>query len=73
MERLWRSADIVSTALILIGAAISIAAGVPGVVLMLAGLATSLCVHLAVGAVAYHRVMKNEWPKTTLVTDDDDW
>lgn len=73
LERLWAYGDVAATALILVGAFAAVFIGLPGAVLMLAGVGSSLAIHLVVGVIGYRRVMAREWPQVPPVEDADDW
>ena len=65
--------DFASTVLIFVGAFASVFVGVTGALVMLAGFAGSLAIHLIVGIVEYRRVMARPWPKVPRLDDEDDW
>ena len=73
LDRFWAYGDIVSTALIIVGAFGAVLFGIAGVIAMLAGLAVALSTHLIVGAIQYRRVMSREWPKVRPLDPDDEW
>jgi hypothetical protein len=73
MERVWAFGDLASTPLIIVGAFATVLVGLPGAVVMLAGLAVALSTHLIVGVVEYRRVMAREWPKVRALDEEDEW
>jgi xanthine/uracil permease len=72
-ERVLAYGDFASTVLIFVGAFASVFVGVTGALVMLAGFAGSLAIHLIVGIVEYRRVMARPWPKVPRLDDEDDW
>lgn len=73
LERVWAYGDLASTILIIVGAFASVFVGLGGAIVMLAGFAGSLTIHLIVGIVQYRRVMAKPWPEVPRLNDEDDW
>lgn len=73
LERLWGYGDLASRALVVSGAFATVFVGRAGAAVMLAGLLAALMIHLAIGVIAYRRVMAREWPKVAPLDEDDEW
>jgi hypothetical protein len=73
LDRAWAYGTLFGRVLLVGGAFASIFIGLPGAIVMLAGLTLSLVTHLGVGVIGYRRVMTREWPKVRPLDDEDDW
>ena len=72
LDRAFAYGDVASSALLIFGAFASLFTGMPGVLVMLAGFASSLTIHLVVGVLGYRRVMAREWPAVRPLDEWDD-
>jgi xanthine/uracil permease len=73
LDRIRGYGDLASTVLLMVGAFASVFVGLAGALVMLAGFAGSLAIHLVVGIVEYRRVMARPWPAVPALGDEDDW
>jgi hypothetical protein len=73
LRRVFSSANLLGTALLLIGGLAAVSDWKPGAYLMIAGLAVIVLTHLIVGTLGYLEVMSRPWPLVRPLDDDDDW
>jgi hypothetical protein len=68
---LWGWLDLVFTGALIVGMFLLAAEWRPAAVLVVGALGGLIAGHLALGAVAYRRVMRRPWPQVAPLQDDD--
>jgi hypothetical protein len=66
-------ANLLGTALLLIGGLAAVTDSKPGAYLMITGLAMIVLTHLVVGTLGYLDVMSRPWPRVQPLDNEDEW